>query len=265
MGIWDRLSKVVTALTEEETPESFKKGQKFEQYAREVIFPKSHYTLLKKTHDYTQNRQDFVEETMEPDYKFRCLETGREFYVEAKFRSGHYNGKVKVCKNTDQLLRYKEYGREALVFLLLGMGEEPVDPEYTYLFPIEAINDFLLSQHFVEEYSIPNNRALAPAKLWASSKSAPQPKREQHHQKQTPHEQPQQHHREQAVGHKGFCIRCKQELKPDPNKPLCPKCYAEWNKYKNPDYKEKYCHLCGKNHDTSVARPLCLNCFKQMR
>lgn len=254
MGLLSSLSKAVNTFVEDlNTPESFKKGQKFEQYARDVVFPRSKYKLLKQTHDYAQNKHDYVDESKEPDFKFQCLETGKEFYVEAKFRSSIYKGKLTVCKNAEQLARYKKIGKETPVFLLFGFGEEPDKPEAIALFPIEVLTDFMITVDFAEKYEIYEDRALYSSKLWAMSKNIPLSKAE-----------PQQH-REPAVAHKGFCIRCKQEIKPDPNKPLCPKCYTEWNKYKNQDYKEKYCHLCGKNHDSSVAKPLCLNCFKQMR
>lgn len=60
----------------------------------------------------------------------------------------------------------------------------------------------------------------------------------------------------------GFCIRCRCDLPLNPDKPLCPKCYKEWNKYKNPTYVEKNCHKCGAIIKTSLSKPVCLKCFK---
>jgi hypothetical protein len=47
-------------------------------------------------------------------------------------------------------------------------------------------------------------------------------------------------------GAEGYCIRCGTGLKTfDLQKPYCDKCYASWARYKNPKYKEKFCHACG--------------------
>lgn len=61
----------------------------------------------------------------------------------------------------------------------------------------------------------------------------------------------------------GFCIRCRGELAADPRKPYCPDCYKSWARYKNDAYKEKHCHLCGKNHDATLQHPVCRSCFGQ--
>jgi len=61
----------------------------------------------------------------------------------------------------------------------------------------------------------------------------------------------------------GSCIRCGTEIDFDPCRPFCPKCYREWAKYENEDYKENYCHDCGETAKTSFAKPLCYECYKQ--
>lgn len=59
----------------------------------------------------------------------------------------------------------------------------------------------------------------------------------------------------------GFCIRCRGQLPADPLKPYCGSCYKTWSRYKNDDYKEKYCHLCGGDHATTFGRPVCKPCY----
>lgn len=61
----------------------------------------------------------------------------------------------------------------------------------------------------------------------------------------------------------GSCCRCGDDLKFDPDKPLCPDCYKQWNRFKNPEYVENFCHSCGKKAKTSLLKPLCYACFKQ--
>ena len=60
----------------------------------------------------------------------------------------------------------------------------------------------------------------------------------------------------------GYCIRCGVGIPINPEKPLCANDYKSWNRYQNPDYEEKYCHSCGREHDTSVAKPLCRRCWR---
>ena len=63
---------------------------------------------------------------------------------------------------------------------------------------------------------------------------------------------------------KGFCIRRREEGIPyDLDRPLCPKCFRDWNKFKHPYFPEKHCHRCGKKSKTSFAKPLCPSCSKE--
>ena len=63
--------------------------------------------------------------------------------------------------------------------------------------------------------------------------------------------------------HRGFCIRCRGELTADPCKPYCAGCFKSWARYENKVYKENHCHLCGKDHDATLQRPVCRPCFKR--
>ena len=69
----------------------------------------------------------------------------------------------------------------------------------------------------------------------------------------------------QSVPVSGFCIRCRSEIPIDPSSPYCLSDYRSWNKYKNPDYQETFCHLCGNKHETSMAKPACISCYRKYR
>ncbi len=62
----------------------------------------------------------------------------------------------------------------------------------------------------------------------------------------------------------GRCIRCKESIPFDPDRPLCDDCFKSWNQYENWDYEEDYCHRCGADWDTSYAKPLCRPCYDQV-
>lgn len=59
----------------------------------------------------------------------------------------------------------------------------------------------------------------------------------------------------------GFCIRTKSTIPFNKERPYSAAAFTSWNRYKNPDYKEKYCHQCGKDYATTIAKPICLSCF----
>jgi len=248
MGILSSLKKAAQTFVEDlNTPESFKKGQKFENFTREVIFTADRYKLLKKTHDYTQNNSDFVQDTLEPDFKFECIETKKQFYVESKFRSWFYNGKLEIFSKA-QFNRLKEINKVEPVFILIGIDGEPDDPEYVCLVPMSDIKIPSLTDEFLDDYDIAHNVSLSPKKLWNLIKI----------------ELPKDSKVNNAKKNLGYCIRCKSELKIDINHPFCKTCYKEWNKFKNPEYTEKYCHICGKSNKVSFEKPVCYSCYKKL-
>lgn len=63
----------------------------------------------------------------------------------------------------------------------------------------------------------------------------------------------------------GFCLRCRETLPADPAKAYCKRCYRSWNRYKNRDYKEKHCHLCGSNHAATLNKPACPKCYRKYK
>ena len=63
-------------------------------------------------------------------------------------------------------------------------------------------------------------------------------------------------------GRMGYCIRCGTELKLNPMVPYCKKCFSSWKKYENPEYKEKHCHICGKDNASTIEKPTCYSCYK---
>ena len=59
----------------------------------------------------------------------------------------------------------------------------------------------------------------------------------------------------------GFCIRCKTSIPSDPEKPYCNGCFRSWNRYKNPEYEDEHCHICGGENPSTMLKPLCADCY----
>lgn len=134
-------------------PKSFRKGEKFESYT-ESFFPDSHYVLLEKAPDFNANNKRFNEASLKPDFKFRDRYTKNEFYIESKYRSDLFKGKLEWCKNIDQLKRYQQYNWECSVFILIGLYGKPSCPDHVYLIPLSAIKYTGLYPSTFEKYEV---------------------------------------------------------------------------------------------------------------
>ena len=64
-------------------------------------------------------------------------------------------------------------------------------------------------------------------------------------------------------GEKGYCLRCGIAIEFNLQSPYCDVHYKSWTRFKNRNFQEKFCHLCGKEYPASVARPLCLDCYEK--
>ncbi len=154
------LSRSLKAIWEEvATPESFVKGEEFEEYVRKYLFPKGKYTLLHRTHNYKSNKDDYIEETKEPDFMFRVINSGKEFYVEAKYRSSYYNGAVEWCK-AYQLRRYKEINHKTPLYVVIGIGEQPSAPGHVFFVPVGNIKYPRLFRSYLKAYDVRPDRPI---------------------------------------------------------------------------------------------------------
>jgi len=63
----------------------------------------------------------------------------------------------------------------------------------------------------------------------------------------------------------GFCIRYREMIPFNTDKPLCTPCYKVWVEFGDPDYPENYCHACGERTNTSYRKPLCKKCYNSLK
>ncbi len=165
MGLLSILGKGLKAMIDEATtPESFKIGEKFEDYVRKYLFVDNYYDILERTHNYKTNK-DYVQSSLKPDFTFRDRWTKKEFYVEVKFRTGTYNNKIVWC-NEKQLTRYLEYNTERPVFLILGMGDKPDYPEFLSLIPLTQAKYTGLFPSHAEKFEIEIDKPISSKTLW---------------------------------------------------------------------------------------------------
>ncbi len=74
-------------------------------------------------------------------------------------------------------------------------------------------------------------------------------------------EEPTQEKTTKEENLKGFCIRCGKHIGISSQTCYCEPCLKSWMQYKNPNYNERFCHICGKESRTTAYRPVCDNCY----
>ncbi|MCX6004023.1 MAG: hypothetical protein NTX46_06455 [Chloroflexi bacterium] len=160
MDIISRFTRIAkVTLDEINKPESYVKGDAFEDYIRVHLLVKDRYDLLQRTHDYTTNKGDFVENTKEPDFKFRSIKTGKEFFVEAKYRSVYHENAIEWCKPY-QLKRYKDIDKKTPVYVIIGVGKESNSPGQIFFIPLKDIKYTKLFRAFLKDYEVSVNSPI---------------------------------------------------------------------------------------------------------
>ena len=155
---------VKKAWEELDKPDEFVKGEEFEHYVASVLFPDEQYQRVKKAPGFMDNIDGFYESSKEPDFAFRARKSGKEFYVEAKYRSSLYNGALDWSKPY-QLKRYHLFDKTTPVFVAIGLGNRASEPAYVFLIPVRLIQYRGLFPSFLQKYEIPAGRPVMETDL----------------------------------------------------------------------------------------------------
>jgi len=149
-AVWDEANK----------PVSYVKGDEFELYVRTTLFTRDSYELLSKTHDYADNKGDFIASSKMPDFQFKTKNSKIEFFVEAKYRSKYQDQALEWCKFF-QLKRYQEIDDVTPVLIVIGLGGQSSAPERVYLIPMKHIKFTKLYHSFLQRYEIPPHQPIS--------------------------------------------------------------------------------------------------------
>ena len=135
---------------------SFKKGEDFEKYVEQSLFLKKDFDLVHRTNNFAQNKNRFAENTLHPDFKFRCRETNNEFYIEAKFRSKfNQNDKLEIMSLAQKerfiIIQKKE---KIPVFIVIGYQGWSNNPDNISLIPLNELIYLELYPIFLQKFNI---------------------------------------------------------------------------------------------------------------
>ena len=134
---------------------TFDKGEQFEQWIRDEIFTKQHFRILEKSHNYQTNKDDYIEATMNPDFKLQHIKTKFTFWIECKYRF-QYDQKFMIdAVSKNQLYRHKKIKEP--VFFLIGIGDKPKKIDELYLIPILKMYPKIYPS-YAENFEIPINQ-----------------------------------------------------------------------------------------------------------
>ena len=148
------LTRVLKAAWDEANkPYTYVNGDEFELFVRTRLFPKDLYDIEYKTHDYADNKRDYIASSKMPDFKFKSKNSGIEFFVEAKFRSKFQDQVLEWCKFF-QLKRYHEIDNITPVLIAIGLGGRPSVPERVFLIPMKHIKFVKLFPSFLQKFEI---------------------------------------------------------------------------------------------------------------
>lgn len=171
------------------TPESFIKGQQFEDFVEKNIFTQDRFELITRTNSYEQNSSRFAEDTLKPDFKFRCKDTGQEFWVEAKYRSELPNDQLEALSYRQRDRFYAMEIEEGVpVFVIIGYWGYADNPYALSLIPLKDYKYIKIYRSFLRQQEIPvksiSNRYLKLKQV--SNDKATEDESKNHIQKETP-------------------------------------------------------------------------------
>ena len=130
------------------------KGYEFEKWVI-AKFPKLYYEVQEWRSD-KYHKGHYAKSSMLPDFEIIYRHKNRRvvFAVECKWRNEFHNGKI-VWTKIEQLERYKEYesASSKSVFVVIGIGGKPDNPQSLYIIPLRKINSTELSLYELKGHS----------------------------------------------------------------------------------------------------------------
>ena len=129
---------------------------------------------------------------------------------------------------------------------VLGIGKSFSNSEVLLNLTEEFYNNKKIKKHFLRDF---------PSELTRKDLKE-KPSRERKPKRET--KTPPIFKRKKQQKPTGYCIRTGIEIPYNLDKPMSYKAFKEWDKYKNYDYPEKFCHRTAKksNGKTSMKRPI---------
>ena len=140
MGRWSQaFSAFYLHLTKQD---SFVKGDDFEEFLSEYIFPKDKYKCIHRTPSEPDTAKRFIQSAGLPDFQLQDLTNGNKFWLEAKYSSkwyGAFPDQYILFVNEQTLDKYRNHDKDHTLFIAFGVGGSANYPAQTYIIPVRFI------------------------------------------------------------------------------------------------------------------------------
>lgn len=120
------------------------KGDEFEKYIMRKLSQNKYFTVKEATSDKGFDVGVYVEANVHPDFvvefNWKEKKINKLFAVECKWRQSLFSGYF-CWASLNQIQRYEKFSseRQMPVFLALGLGGSPSDPEKFYIIPLDDV------------------------------------------------------------------------------------------------------------------------------
>ena len=125
----------------EQQHRNFRIGNEFEDYVIRMFDPRR-FELIHRTPTNKDTNGKFVQSMAYPDLRFREISSGKQFWVEVKYRSRtEKRGNITWC-SYPQLCNYKKARTisNEPVFIVLGVGGNTKEPDKVYCMDLKNVN-----------------------------------------------------------------------------------------------------------------------------
>jgi hypothetical protein len=140
---------------------NYSKGQYFEAFVCN-LFPREDFNVVNATLARNDLFGRNIGEIEEPDFRFQHKSSGHYFWVECKFRTNLYDGKIKWAERwqLDRYLQFQKMHRPEKVYIVIGFGGDPTNPDSLYSIPLDEIQYARLFPMSIEKYSRAVNKVF---------------------------------------------------------------------------------------------------------
>jgi hypothetical protein len=135
----------------------YEKGLVFEKYIISLL-PDNEWSIVDYTKDTIKGIPRKIESSSNPDIILRHRETNKLIALECKYRTDFFrtdSGRILLVKDY-QIQKYKTFNKEKgyPVFIVIGIGNKPGNPEKLFLFPLNSIQFSPSSMEYIKRFEI---------------------------------------------------------------------------------------------------------------
>jgi hypothetical protein len=130
------------------------KGNYFEAFVCN-LFPRDAFDVVNATTTRNDLNGRMIGEAKDPDLRFYHKSSGRYLWVECKFRSTLHDGKIKWAEKwqMEQYQQFQRLHRPEKVYVVIGFGGSPTNPDCLYSIPLDEITSPRLYPMSIDKYS----------------------------------------------------------------------------------------------------------------